>query len=32
VTVLLGYFLPSGSHLFDCLVFKHIALLGARVV
>ncbi len=32
VAVLLGYFLPSGSHLFDCLVFNHIALLEVRVV
>ncbi|MFM8656421.1 MAG: hypothetical protein ACKOD5_04735, partial [Chthoniobacterales bacterium] len=32
VAVLLGYPLPRGSHLFDCLVFNHIALLEVRVV
>jgi hypothetical protein len=32
VAVLLGYFLPNGSHLFDCLVFKHIAFLRVQVV
>jgi hypothetical protein len=32
VAVLLGYPLPSGPDLFDCLILKHIALLGVRVV
>jgi hypothetical protein len=32
VAVLLGYLLPSSPDLFDCLVFKHIALLRVQVV